>query len=273
MRWTGFVSRPEGAQALPASRLGGWVEGALLLALVIEIARLVWAVLAPVGPYGDWRARQPVILDMPARRALFAAFDPFYRTGAGSDGQQVTSLPLQLFGIRINEASGLGSAIIADADGKQTNYAVGDEIAPGVTLKAVFQDHVVIERGGVPEMLYIDQSQSIAPVANGGSASSPYSSGLEPLSTDALLAGISFIPRTENGQITGILVGAADKSDAFSRVGFHSGDIIVQINGNAVTASDLNNLHDIIHPGAHLSLLVERGAATVPIALIVPDTQ
>jgi general secretion pathway protein C len=36
---------------------------------------------------------------------------------------------------------------------------VGDEIAAGATLKAVAIDHVVLDRGGAEEVLYLDQSE------------------------------------------------------------------------------------------------------------------
>ena len=81
-------------------------------------------------------------------------------------GGNVTSLSLKLYGIQLNEASGSGSAIIAGADGVQMSYALGDEIVPGVKLKAVFFDHVLLDRGGAEESLFIDQS-SPAPEAGG----------------------------------------------------------------------------------------------------------
>ena len=86
-----------------------------------------------------------------------ASFDPFTRApAANSGGQVVTSLALKLFGVRVNEASGLGSAIIATPDGVQGSFAVGDEILPGVTLKSVEFDHVTIDRGGAEETVFLD---------------------------------------------------------------------------------------------------------------------
>jgi general secretion pathway protein C len=37
------------------------------------------------------------------------------------------------------------------------------------------------------------------------------------------------------------------------------------------SAADVTSLQGSIRPGARISLMVERGAATVPIALIIPD--
>src|SRR3546814_10539698 len=90
------------------------IEAALLIGLAVVVARLVWAIVTPVGPPGSWQPPQPVGLPARARLALFARFDPFYRTAPDDDGAQaVTSLPLNLMGDRLNAATGLGSAIIA----------------------------------------------------------------------------------------------------------------------------------------------------------------
>lgn len=281
MHWAGLKSHFSGARARPSSRLGAWIEAVLLLALAIQLARLIWTILTPTGAYGDWHGREPVVTSPAARLALFSAFDPFYRAAApgasGNTVQQVTSLPLQLFGIRVNEATGQGSAIIADQAGLQRSYAVGEEIAPGVRLKAVTYDHVVIDRGGAQETLYIDQSGD-APVAAPASPGQPAailpSGGGAPAAALDFLSGIAFAPRNEGGRVTGIVVNAQGNPAIFAQAGFRNGDVIAQVNGRPVTgSSDVVNLQNAILPGARLSLMVERGSATVPIALIIPDKQ
>jgi general secretion pathway protein C len=292
MRWTGFRGRAWKGQANLSPHLGRWIEAAFVLVLVVQLARLIWALMAPIGVFGDWRAREPVMIAPQARQALFSAFDPFYRSAAASGDtvQQVTSLPLQLFGIRINEGSGQGSAIIADESGVQSAYSVGDEIAPGVVLKAVTYDHVVISRGGATENLFIDQSGGAAPDGApggppppsgagqppspglGGTVPMPGSAATGPLSALAIGTDVGFAPRTENGRVTGVTVSAVGGSDTLGKAGFRSGDIVVQVNGRPISSqTDINNLQAAILPGARLSLMVERGSATVPIALILPD--
>jgi general secretion pathway protein C len=54
----------------------------------------------------------------------------------------------------------------------------------------------------------------------------------------------------------------------FASAGFQAGDVIVAVNGARITsAADLAQLQSSLSPGARLSLTVERGAQTVPIAL------
>lgn len=164
-------------RALPQGGPLAWLEVVLLVVLAVQLARVVWTVATPVGPLGRWRPEQPAQMTPAARAALFARFDPFFRGGAASGPVAVTSLSLTLFGVRLNEASGQGSAIIAGPDGIQSSVAVGDEIVAGVKLKAVAIDHVVIDRGGADETLYLDQSQA-APVATPGD---PANSSASPL--------------------------------------------------------------------------------------------
>lgn len=159
-------------RALPQGGPLAWLEILLLVLLAVQLARLVWTVATPVGPLGRWKPEQPAQMTPAARTALFARFDPFFRTGTAPGPAAVTSLSLKLFGIRMNEASGQGSAIIAGPDGIQSSVGVGDEIVAGVKLKAVTIDHVVIDRGGTEETLYLDQSQA-APVATPGAAPAP----------------------------------------------------------------------------------------------------
>jgi len=284
MRWTGIIRRARTAGPQPSPDIGQWIEAALLVMVIIQLARVLWALVTPVGLFGEWQAREPVVVSGDARRALFVGFDPFFRTGAPAPGgpavQQVTSLPLKLFGISLNEASGQGSAIIANGDGEQTSYAVGEEIAPGVKLKAVQFDHVVIDRGGASETLYIDQSSSdegadnaAAPPAGPDAGKAPPAAA-GPLTPEKLMSAISFVPRTENGRITGIVVGAQGQPEIFAQAGFRQGDIIVQVNGQPIRGpGDIESLQSALRPGARLSLMVERGAATVPIAIIIPDNR
>lgn len=251
------------------------VEWLLLALLAVQVARLIWAVATPVGPMGGWQGRVADIPAPAARQALFASFDPFFRQGAQQNGGAVvTSLALTVHGIRLNEASGLGSAIIATPDGVQNSYAVGEEIMPGVVLKAVAFDHISIDRGGAEEQVFIDQSAP-APEANGddrrpgaAAAPAPAASGAMPVtpSADILKRDIGFAPRMEDGRVTGLVLSA--KGPGFAKAGFQPGDIVRQVNGRPIgAAADLATLQNQIAPGARLSLAVERGAVVVPIAL------
>ena len=136
----------------------GAAEALLVTLLAVQAARLFWALLVPLGPVGDWKPPSAVAVQADP------AFDPFFRLGGASDNGAVTSLALKLFGVRVDEATGRSSAIVATPDGVQSSFGVGEEVMPGVRLKAVTIDHVTLDRGGVEEQLYLDESVP-APVA------------------------------------------------------------------------------------------------------------
>ena len=278
-----------------------WVELVALTLLATQIARLVWALATPVGPFGDWRPQPLAVPGLAERQALFGGFDPFFRgvdPAAGQPAVAVTALNLTLFGVTVNQATGGGSAIIAGADGIQNSYVVGQEIEGGATLAGVAFDNVLIDRGGAREVLYLDQDRAKAaadasqaanagPVAGapaaadaGGSpfaspapAPPPASGDANPnagLTPAALRAGIGFAPRAAGGQVTGVAVSPQGDGRAFRQAGLRPGDVIRSVNGQAIrSAADLARLQSQLAPGARLTLGVERGAAVSNVALIL----
>lgn len=246
-----------------------WVEFTLCAILAVQVARLFWVLITPVGLFGIWNARVPAVPGAAERMALLSTFDPFFRSAQPSGGGNVTSLALKLFGTRLNEGAGGGSAIIAGADGVQASYAVGDEIMPGVILKGVAFDHVVIDRGGAQESLFIDQSGAVpdsAPVP-GGVPSTTAAAG-SAINAASVQSDIAFAPRVQGNRMTGISVGPKGSGGAFAAGGFQNGDVITAINGTPVaSASDMQSLQSMIAPGARLSLQVERGGGNVTLAL------
>ena len=252
-------------RSVPAGRL---ILGVLAILTAVQTARFLWILITPVGPVNDWRAPSVNIVPQSARMPLFAGFDPFFRNDAAADStQNVTSLSLTLFGVRTNESSGGGSAIIAGEDGVQNSFAIGEEVAPGVTLDSVAFDHVILSRGGVKESLYLDQSvpaETVSPPASGTSATPTASSGGVGLNADTLQKSIGFAPRNEGGRVTGLVLQARDGT-MLRLAGFQAGDIVVGINGRPVSSAA--DIASQIRPGARLSVEVERGGAKVPIAL------
>ncbi len=160
MRFTGLMSLPLGAPIRSSSKLGRWIEVLLMFALAVQVARLFWVMLSPPNAFGDWRPFEPAIAGPQARAAcsrpsiLSTGRRPQGRRRC-PDGHFASSQALRHPPQR---RLGPGSAIIAIEAGVQNAYAVGDEITPGVTLKAVSFDHVTIARNGADETLYIDQS-------------------------------------------------------------------------------------------------------------------
>lgn len=223
------------------------LEAALLILIAVQLARLVWAAVTPAGPLGEVRPVQAEV--QPG-----AIFDPFFRVTAQSGSMIVTSLALKLFGVRVDEAIGGGSAIIATPDGVQSSFGVGDEIMPGVTLKQVAFDSVTIDRNGVSEQLFLDQSVA-APVAGSDTAAPP-----------ALPGALKAEPGA--AKATGITINPGGKGDMLLQAGLLPGDVVTAVNGQPVNA--IETVTGQLSKGGPVTLQVERAGRTISVTSGTP---
>jgi general secretion pathway protein C len=229
------------------------LEVLLLILIAAQLARLVWAIATPAGPLGDVHASRAS--DVPS-----ADFDPYFRLSSQPGSMVVTSLALKLFGVRVDEAIGGGSAIIATPDGVQSSFGVGDEIMPGVRLKQVTFESVTIERNGVSEQLFLDQSVA-APLVKAGTAS--------PSTLPAAIQNeISYAPRLNGEKITGVTVNPGGNGDMFRQVGLLPGDVVTAVNGKPVTS--IEAVAGQLSGAQSVTLQVERAGRTINLTSGVP---
>ena len=263
---------------LPGANVYSLAEIVLIALFAAQCARLLWVIVTPVTPLGDWRETRPGFAGAPGE--MLRNFDPFFRlSGGDAKPAAVTSLQLTLFGIRVNEATGGGSAIIATPDGTQNSFDVGDEIMPGATLKSVAFDHVSIDHGGTIEDLYIDQSKPVTPIAPIPAGMNPATGAprvtlqqlnAPPPTLDQLRSGIGFIPRVDDGKVTGLVLRPNGDGQIFARAGLQQGDVATEIMGKPVSGpDDIAKVAGALKTGGILSLTVERGGRTIPIGINV----
>lgn len=237
---------------------------ALLLALVgVQLMRLIWLVLTPVGPLGNWRPAAPRVLSDEAQAVLLSTVDPFFRTSATPASPSPANLvDLQLFGTRAGGSGLPGSAVLGQSEGDQKSYLVGEEVAPGVKLSAVEFDHAVLERGGARQLLYMPGSED---------SSAPTQASAPTAATPTIAEAFEMKPRESGGNVTGVAVGPGGNPTLFEAAGFRTGDVIVAVNGARISSLiDVQQLQSSLAPGARLTLTVERGAQSIPIALNIP---
>ena len=262
---------------VPVVNLYSAAELLLLGALAIQVARLLWVLATPVGPLGEWRPATPAVAGLPGD--ALASFDPFFRLdGDTAAPATVTSLQLTLFGTRIDEAQGGGSAIVAGPDGVQQSVAVGQEVAPGVLLKSVAFDHVTLERGGTLEDLFIDQSKSVQPVnpaatppgvAPAPAAPAPMALG-GAMGANPLRSEIGFIPRIDAGRVSGLTVRPQGTGVLFRQAGLRDGDVVTSIGGRPVGgADDIDRVGSELRAGGSIPIIVERGGQTLSLSITV----
>ncbi|HET9033652.1 MAG TPA: type II secretion system protein N [Dokdonella sp.] len=177
-----------------------------------------------------------------------------------------TTLSLNLRGTLADADPKSGLAVIADAQGLERAWRVGEEIAPGVTLDEVHADRVVLIHDGVEEVLALardEASERVAPIpssqrggrqarnTSSGPATSP---GPMPVfvppqiahgavdwqktmnkiggSSADLARNMRIDPVISNGQIAGVRVSAANGDSALmAKFGLRPSDIVTAVNG------------------------------------------
>ena len=262
---------------LPRNTVYSALELLLLSLLAIQCARLVWTLVTPLGPVGDWKAGSALRQVAPGSSAVLGSFDPFFRLSGGNGAPVVvTSLNLKLFGVREDRASGRGSAIIGTPDGQQRSFAVGDEIVPGVRLTAVGPDSVTVSRGGTAEQLFLDQSTP-ATVVTPGAGARPIATPPPPLpvvtatpmetmrtesAPPAPVPPMQFEPRIEGGRVTGVVVRPQGNPEAFRATGLQPGDVVLSVNGQQIgSAEQARAIASRVKGDTNVE--VERGGRTV----------
>ena len=260
---------------LPVVNVYSLAELVLIAGLATQCARLAWTLVTPVSPLGDWR---PAEVSVPGRPYdVLAGFDPFFRLGGVQQGPAtVTALQLTLFGIRVDEASGRGSAIVAGPDNIQKSVGVGEEIQPGVRLKAVAFDHITIDRGGASEDLFLVQSDAPQGAAPGapppapGVASAPGQPPAPAIGGGQIRNEIGFIPRIDGGRISGLVVRPQGTGALFRNAGLREGDVVTAIGGRPVTGpQDLDRVAADFAGGGNIPITVERGTQTLALAITI----
>ena len=85
-----------------------------------------------------------------------------------------------------------------------------------------------------------------------------------------LRSDIGFIPRIDNGRISGLVVRPQGAGTAFAQAGFKEGDIVTSIGGRPVTGpGDLDRIVTDFANGGNIPVTVERGSQTLPLAITI----
>lgn len=223
--------------------------------LAVQAGRLAWIILVP-APTAPVTAVAP---DAPAPDySIFQRFDAFFRTGsAGGEAAAQDNQQMRLFGVRADGAGG-GSAIIGLADGRQLSVGVGEEVEPGLILKSVDADHVVLARGASLSRLMFTElpmgaatpppppagQQVVTPqgataqggdpdpvVASPNMAQGPSGPIVDPA---RLMAQAGLRPRMQGLGMNGFTVSGTGDGTALAAAGLKSGDVILSVNGQAL---------------------------------------
>ncbi|MDP3293282.1 MAG: type II secretion system protein GspC [Nevskia sp.] len=283
-----------GAMPALAARYGRRLPELASLLLVLVIAKmaasLVWA-LVPVPESAQWRpasataprvaAKAGVDLGKVANAHLFGQYTvPTEPVLADLASAPDTNLNLTLLGILSNgrnDKDRQSRALIATQGGDEKPYAVGDDIARGVQLQAIFPDRVILLRGGKLETLRLDKDNpggSLLPSQVGDElVESPADDGENDILTSLgeirseILADPSKVanyirvqPVNTGGGLSGYRIYPGRDRTMFAAAGLRPGDVVTSVNGVALNdpARSLQLLSDLSQ-SAQINLTVDRG--------------
>ncbi|MBO6688142.1 MAG: hypothetical protein JJ931_10540 [Henriciella sp.] len=251
------------------------VELSLVVVLALFGARLVWVIASPsdsVAKYTERPLPSPMrgtssTLAISTDRSVLISENPFDQGESELIVQDVpeTSLNLQLDGLRMStQGSGAGNAIIRTPNGIGTNYRLGDQILPGVTLQRILSDRVIINRDGADETLMLggrgaglsvisDDSQIITDGGTAETAIGTNAESQEPAEVagrltgpDELFGAINAGPVMTNGSLIGYRLNPIGSADIMRQAGLEPGDVLLQINGTSVVNLDMTDVIDRI---------------------------
>lgn len=227
-RWHG-VLRSSGP------RIAVWV---LVIALGAQAAsivtRLAGAGSAPAPAQLTIAAPGPAHIDVAtiASGHLFGAA-PLAASGSGAGPAPQTTMALVLTGTIAANRPKDGLAILGASALQAKVYAVGDSVPGGARLHAVYDDRVLLDRGGRLEALMLPRKfdGGPAPVGNMGPANS-FERVRRVISEDPGLIADVMRPQPvfANGKQRGYRVYPGRNSQAFMSLGLRPGDLVVAIN-------------------------------------------
>ena len=223
-------------------RIATWT---LAVLLAVQAAVIVTALpsagkgrgAGPVGPTNT--PRRFVNVGMISNAHLFGTA-PVERVAQSDATAGPTSLPLVLTGIISADDPQNGLAILGQTAANAKVFAVGDNVPGGAKLHAVYNDKVIIDRGGVLETLMLPRQIAAGappPTAAALPTESPVADRMRKLITEqpSLMADVMRPqPVFANGKQTGYRVYPGRNRAAFGKLGLKPGDLVTAINGTSL---------------------------------------
>jgi general secretion pathway protein C len=240
----------------------------LALLLIWLLARTFWLLVPAEDGLGSATMRNASV----ASAAPGVSISKWHLFGNGAQQQALqrnapaTTLTLSLRGTLADADPHSGLAVIADEQGVERAWRVGEEISAGVTLDEVYADRVVLKHDGAQEVLALardDAAERVAPIpadqrggrplrntapgpaGNVGSLGTfvapqlahgalDWQKTMEKIggSPADLASNVRINPVMNNGQIAGVRVSAANGDAALmAKIGLRPSDIVTAVNG------------------------------------------
>ena len=236
-----------------------WVALLLVIAIAWQLAQIIW-MLMPGSGAGDQiiappsqisRATSPgaasIDVQSIANSHLFGEADAepvVVEPQESHENLAETRLNLSLKGTIASGDQDTSIAIIADARNEEKIYAIRDTVAPGATLHAVYADRVVLNRGGVLEVLRLPREfpegtssarRNVTTVRRTATNTQPNIQNVVTQNAAKLADVIRPTPYYVSGQMQGYRVYPGRDRRQFAALGLRPGDLVKDIDGAALT--------------------------------------
>lgn len=257
----------------------------LLVVILAWISgRMVWMLLAPPTAVAPWQAKSVKVMasgsDVNVGNLLsmnlfgqYNAQPKPVETTVKKDAPQ-TRLNLKLVGVVASSDPQSAFAVITN-NGKQNTYGVNEVIdGTRVTLKAVFNDRVIISNSGRDETVMLEGlkfSKSSQPANQKITADKPTKPNVDSSKLAEIKKKILAQPQSlfsyirlsqvkKDGEVQGYRVNPGKDRILFDSVGLKANDLAVAINGNSLTdPSVMAKLWAELSSATDFTLTVERG--------------
>jgi general secretion pathway protein C len=237
------------------------IVGTVLSARLSEMPDVT--ISPPPPPIPQQSNRQKSYYQVIYKRDIFNSAKPVEEPTPGPGPVEKTELRLKLWGVALRGGDQSYAIIEEEKRREQGVYKVGAEVPGGATVKSVAWDHVILNVSGKDEILEIEEGltggprTAPAPFGRGGISSSRRSApryenkGVEVVSENEyvvdreevdgalenmsqLFTQIRAVPHFEGGESTGFRLFAIRRGSIFDKIGLKNGDIIRNINGQAM---------------------------------------
>jgi general secretion pathway protein C len=199
-----------------------------------------------------------------------------------------TQLNLELRGVLATDIPEMAMAIIASGRGEDKRYRVGDRIGSGASLRAVYSDRVILERGGDLETLRLPRDDegmdglARTQRSNGQEASRETESDEEVTVPDELVDLRSTIqenperitdiirptPHHVDGEMVGFRIFPGRMREEFQALGLRAGDIVTAINGQPMNSPAAGmSLISELEDASSVQLTIDRGGRQTSVTI------
>lgn len=260
--------------------LGPCLASALLIvALGIQAGAIATDDTGPISEARSSGASQGRTVDPQSEITAVTRAHLFGQSAAPADATHspLTAAPLILTGVLAAQTPNLGMAIIGPSVTSVALCRVGASLPGGVRLDGVYSDHVLLDRGGSIEALYLPTLSSIK-TATDTRSSAAIAPGQRLLNfarnNSAVLSGLARVqPFFNGGRLSGYrLFPSHGGAPGLARLGLQPGDLIMAVNGT--TLDDPNHANEVLHAlssSSSATVTILRGGVEQEVNLSLDD--